>query len=726
MSDKYLNTPFSIFAKPRPRRIAFLIDPENSSDELIDAIFDFNLSHWGGRYNPIIPVSNKTISNDYWQLLAFCDTDIVYSFPKLDEVLIGKINRIVAPFQLIHHKDYSSRKPTIYLDSEQLDIRYFVRHTETVPRKSFSEPTLLVCNSSNNWKYYRFFQRNFGVYNSINRIPSQIKTLAIDENSEPDEFFSKMGATRGLVFPIQFSELNTDFQEISNSYIHDNFSIVIGDSLWDWIYFWNRIFLLPSWRRSQLSQIYLPSSFLESEKNISGLKEFISSQIYRTGSHPPKIFFVSHDIAKDKLEQIAKEITTGIDAYPSITELARNSFPTIKPNIGSLETHSSTQHYHVYGKKVFIQNPKPAFLDIEPTQDKPFFAGRTWMVDLKIEYHPERFFYTNQNYWWRLPKRKGIVRLFAQYRHGRILNNGLVSIEASEKDKNIELHIPDDWSIIYSVIIGEPHYKDDTGQKERLTPYSDLGIWDKGRYIRGFIELFPSLWHASELVENRFWRSIFESLCRRNIEEEDKKLKPIKDKLDKIIPQFITDYDKDPDSKKQYLARYILNQAKEQKTIIAEIDFETLFKKLDNERKEFKTDKNEYKDFDISEERNRKDLIDALSSFTEQSIFFQGIKPRCKICGSSFWYYAEDIKNSMVCKGCKSTLHLPVESKWLYRLNDLVTNAVSFHGVIPVIWALGHLLSYSRDSFIFIPGVALFESYNSKSPLAEIDLVSCP
>ena len=55
---------------PRPRKVAFLINPNNCPDALLDSIYEFNMSHWGGRYNPIIPVVNSKINDSYWALKA--------------------------------------------------------------------------------------------------------------------------------------------------------------------------------------------------------------------------------------------------------------------------------------------------------------------------------------------------------------------------------------------------------------------------------------------------------------------------------------------------------------------------------------------------------------------------------------------------------------------------------------------------------------------------------
>jgi len=55
------NSPYSIYIDKRPLRIAFLIDPNQTDFEQLDAIFEYNHGKWGGRFNPIIFTDGSTI-----------------------------------------------------------------------------------------------------------------------------------------------------------------------------------------------------------------------------------------------------------------------------------------------------------------------------------------------------------------------------------------------------------------------------------------------------------------------------------------------------------------------------------------------------------------------------------------------------------------------------------------------------------------------------------------
>jgi len=92
---------------PRPRKIAFLINPNKCPHLLLDSIYEFNIGHWGGRYNPIIPVVNSKIDDSYWDLLKFCDPDIIYAYTRLTKSIVDKIDREISPFHFIMHKDHN-------------------------------------------------------------------------------------------------------------------------------------------------------------------------------------------------------------------------------------------------------------------------------------------------------------------------------------------------------------------------------------------------------------------------------------------------------------------------------------------------------------------------------------------------------------------------------------------------------------------------------------------
>ena len=61
--------PFSIYVRNRPIRVAHLVDASRVPEKLVDAIVEYNISRWGGRYNPIIFTDGADIDDLQWTFL---------------------------------------------------------------------------------------------------------------------------------------------------------------------------------------------------------------------------------------------------------------------------------------------------------------------------------------------------------------------------------------------------------------------------------------------------------------------------------------------------------------------------------------------------------------------------------------------------------------------------------------------------------------------------------
>ncbi len=88
VGDRTEFKPFGVESGARPYRLAFLVDPEVCSPELLDALFDANYGLWGGRFNPIVPVCKGDIDEAFWSLLRYVDPDLVYTYTALTQTII--------------------------------------------------------------------------------------------------------------------------------------------------------------------------------------------------------------------------------------------------------------------------------------------------------------------------------------------------------------------------------------------------------------------------------------------------------------------------------------------------------------------------------------------------------------------------------------------------------------------------------------------------------------
>jgi hypothetical protein len=84
---------------PRHLRYIFFIDSTSSYSFVLNLVKE-NLRLWGGRYNPIVPVTDGVISPSYLDLIKHYDPDIIYYSTSIDPELIKQL-RLFSPREYI-------------------------------------------------------------------------------------------------------------------------------------------------------------------------------------------------------------------------------------------------------------------------------------------------------------------------------------------------------------------------------------------------------------------------------------------------------------------------------------------------------------------------------------------------------------------------------------------------------------------------------------------------
>jgi len=123
------------------------------------------------------------------------------------------------------------------------------------------------------------------------------------------------------------------------------------------------------------------------------------------------------------------------------------------------------------------------------------------------------------------------------------------------------------------------------------------------------------------------------------------------------------------------------------------------------------------------EQTTREELKRTLQGLVDGGILRQGVVSRCKHCGSRIWRELSELSQRHACEGCGAAVHTTVDSKWYYRINALLREAVAHHGTVALISALAKLREKASGSFIYSPGIEFYEKYEDKKPAVEIDIV---
>jgi len=663
------NPSLSIFTKARYLRIVFIVDISDTSfNKIYDCVLDFNLSVWGGRFNPIIPMESGVIGEEYWEIIKFCDPDIIYSFTELSTNIVKKIEQNSSPLLITKHKDVSNFH--INLPYAPIGIRNLFSMYKRDPLFFYDNPIVPIITDWNfrNSEIGRLLRRNFGIdydLHSTIHYSSYFNVFEIPMNIEEKELFALFERQNRISFPINFSGYYSYYFMNKNHIQNEAFTIIVGDCPMNWIYNWNRILYLSQFNRNLIFQICLPASFFNDENKIRSLINYL----IKSGMlHDQKINFTSFEHNQTTFEDKIRNVLKNKVVYNIISKdlEIRTELEVLEKNF---ENQNETKHFILDGEnKFYFQNPIPSFLSMNTDVNSTFFFDNTWMLDCKVQYRPERFTYTNLDYYWKLPHKIGISRTFFRNFHGRINNDNYFSILVGNKAKNIELTIPSDFNFSWSIIVEENKYLQEDIRKPLPKEISELRISDKGVYALSFLERFPNNCDAARFVETKFWRNLLEHMNKIDEKENQKKIDEVKNRLSKRILPFVENFKNDPDYHINWLTSLILNKSRELKEKREFIKYDELYRWFIKEREDsVKIEK--IQNYIPKKEDDENELLEGINRLLEYSIFFQGISPRCTYCGSVFWYSTEEIMDLLICKGCMKKFRLEAETKWSYKLN---------------------------------------------------------
>lgn len=687
----------------RPKRVAFFVHEENFTNDEVNGIISFNCRHWGGRFNPIIPTSGSELRPDWWRLLTAVDPDIIYSFVRLTNALVDRINRHVLPSSIIeiNPEDILNRGGIVGVD----EYRVAAITTYEIPRFMWSrrggwgEPVFQFVQDSRTATDARTFAlRNFGV------LPADMSTQTMFRDMPHRTIDTKVAAMdtyldlevlkaqQRPVFPI---DLCAAFACRSYMPAYETrvpgFHLVIGDTPWEALYGWNLAFQhRPNAGRNFL---WLPSSAAEDEDLLTRVgtwigKVFWGDQNDRRGS------VVSYSLDDPLLDKIAKHVSSLAHIHFSPVRPAPNSHPFP----GSFDkNHRMPDRFATDGISLMITDNVAVSGDelLARVLKPPFYSANEeqfgWMVEVGLSYRPENYFYTNIRPNWRLPKRLGVSQLFVPQggSASRVDWSGGPCFEVQGANESLRIHIPDDRSVIHVSCLGTYH-TNRVGQREpprQERQFVDFYTSDKGRYLRGMVQLFGSIYHAGCYFEDPYWRSIFYSLAgRANPEEFEKKRT---DLVKEELQTWFNDRKDFSGSEEQLveLAGYVAESLTFRDGPAVDFTLEQLCSMHGAMRgKAMQRDGNSnywqaHKKFDALRESDLTELV-------AQNILIQGISIRCPHCYTTHWYAVDNLRSTVKCEGCISSFQFPLNNKWSFRLNNLVVNAIRYQGNVSVLHAL--------------------------------------
>lgn len=724
---------YFVEVRHRPRRVAFLLDVDHCPEEHFDAIVDFNISSWGGRYNPIIPLIDGKITEPYWKLLELVDPDILYTYHALTPALIKRISADLRPLDVLK-RDPRIEPSQLRIDRQATVVPVMRRLMGEFPiwaRKP--EPAVLIFDDKDVPKLSSFIKRNFGgndrfsLWCRDNQIPS------VPLQPDDKEVMKALTSNHNLLLPVNISGecprgLKASIEDWSTA-----LTLCYGDSPWNFVEYWNLSHFVGENRSAvkPLSEMWIKPALIEDRAFFETFIEFLQRRV-SVSNHQHYLRLISYDASREQMQEVTKKICEHFkwNLYPSEPIVrAKGDLPDFKarPIIGFFAPRATQPRTEqATGKNSLLEFRRPPDA---PPQD----SDEVWIAEFAVENPGQERYFANKTPWWKLPKKDHVASLFVRDSLCRVANDHFISALVSGRQQGIILDTPE-LRTLFSVLVlhlGAPMWTQrlDPSLQSHLTNTFYVRSSDKGRYARGVMGLFESLQKASYVFEHDFWRGVIESLSSPVASEHTRD--KVRNDLNRLgwdnlaSPsglELLVDEVVDAAGRIQRPIHYITfgGLLEKYRTYVATLEKDEKFLELG----EADSSRSETSDEERVPKLARANLREMLSEMTARKLFLHGAEIQCPRCLASLWYHVDDLKSVVICRGCRASVDLPAEVPWSYALNELVASAVRDHGVVPVIRTAFRLFERSRESFCFLPGIEILD-YKTKPEcqVCELDLV---
>ena len=553
--------------------------------------------------------------------------------------------------------------------------------------------------------------------------------LVTDRKSLADALL-KLSHTHGIVFRDQACALPNTERESEEDEWAAFFDVIVGDTLQDIVYFWNRPLLVKRWKRGFINHMWFPTDLAKDTDMEDALCAWIARVESLGGKTPRTVRFISFSLEKRELGDIASRFRENLHArnlnvYTATNCLEEPQIPNFRPENPFFSIRKGMDIHRAQGNEGILELTDPKEVAIYP-------KGH-WMTDFHIEFTHDKYGNNEDvirrgkgsSLFWKFPNRNHLAHHIFD-KPSRVKRNGFPSVMMQKGGKVLRFTLEGAESVVASLFWSSnypAHEHDPRTQFATSPPYNSVEISDKGKYLQGTLELFGNLTLANHVLSNPYWRAIFDALSK-NTHAEQHAHEAIANKLRKQIRRSGTLTVENQSAIESFTA-HIINEAKK-------LDFTQKafpFRKFTQEAKRWQQKYAEHMgpvEEDLIGFRSE-DVKGALQQLTRRNIIQIGIRPHCPRCGLAQWYHVDDIGQHLTCQGCRIQFPIHPELTWHYRLNELIQAAHAMHGTTPVIMILGQLLKESKTSFLFSPNLNLLAKPQGASPekldkAAEVDI----
>jgi hypothetical protein len=327
-----------IHSRARPIRIAYLVEENEHSGLVLDAIYEASFGKWGGRFDLIIPCADGKPLQSFMSWLEAYDPDIIYSYVDLSSSCVNQLHEIVYPSYLIRHVQFESDQVTSRTFRPRhnllpLSIETLIPYARLPSLGTVSKLPMLAECYHGKAGHDAFLQYNFGSFTGSTggSVPGvllefcQPVHVLADDELQPRRHHVIQGhatiqdrlkllteATNSKLLTVaKLSSTNVPRLEIKNHDWANSFNIVVGRNFVDRITFWNARSLFPRWRDWQDVDLFIPEQDIEDLGLIDSIREFIfrkNDVSFDQNSGGKQATIRSASVPSERLDALAKKL----------------------------------------------------------------------------------------------------------------------------------------------------------------------------------------------------------------------------------------------------------------------------------------------------------------------------------------------------------------------------------------------------------------------------------
>lgn len=764
------------WARPRPIRIAFLVEEGERSAVILDAIFADCFGRWGGRFSLVVPCENRQIPSTYWPWLEAYDPDLIYSYVPLDRDGVLEVHERLCPAKYALHRTHGDRPdtPSSYRPSygfNPLSSLSTIFRLARFTRTRGEGTAVQIIDSWHTERATRFLTDNFGTYHwsGGGMFPSDATGAASlvtivapenqanrrlgvpqDLNAVPNEMAAFIAfAERRATSLAMASQLFAPKLDIRAFRWSGTFNVVVGESFSDRLLFWNARLFIPSWLDSNLCCLRITPEQIEDGEFLQAFVALINrhNHVNAGSGGQPQLAIRSCSVGADQLETIRQRIVAA-RPWSAVHAEAVTRLDDIVPTEAAL---SEAREGNRFGDGLFPRadwtefrwtgpTARPIALAPDHLVDAPSrqqFTVGYWGTDYLLEYDGPAPRFGNSNRWL-LPRRWRVAQAFRVEladapSHSepplppRRSRGGALAVFLNADHAVDAIRVPTATDAINYSLALDGRWAAQAEEHGRIEPPSKV-CWttpsNEARYLAGVLGMAGGLPPASDFLLHPFLREVFARLGGTPALQADK-VTPTVNRLRKLAPRMPV-FDLRGEAEREALGTLIVKAAQTLRNPMLFVKYEDLKTAWKDHRAAYwaanpmQSEPDASVDWDKSEEES---LDASLVAMRRRQMLFQGYQWTCSNCHHRNWVDLGRLASELACEVCKTVVQAPVAIDWLFRPNEFLIEALRDHSVLSLAWVLNSLRDRSRSSFMYSGPTWFGFTFGSEEPDAEADLL---